>query len=259
MKVVINADDFGHDASTSDAIMQAFCSGYITQATLMTNMLDCERAANEAKAAGFGGRIGLHINITDGIPLTEPIRSSRAFCDSSGKFDGSAVLRKRHFLPYPISDASALAIEIEAQVKKYISLGLTLLHADSHHHAHTRLPIARVVMPILAKYGFRSVRRPYSHNLPMSIGGQLRRLRSHLFLREARKSKLIVARGFGGALYSSCTMLSETNFEIMVHPRFYGGLLVDTSDFDTGRGRELVECVAFLKSLGADFVTYRNL
>ena len=152
-----------------------------------------------------------------------------------------------------------MTIEIEAQVKKYISFGLTLLHADSHHHAHTRLPIARVAMPILAKYCFRSVRRPYSHNPATSIGGQLRQLRNHLFLTEARKSQLTVANGFGGAVYSSCEMLAEGNFEIMVHPRFYGGLLVDTSDFDTGQGREIAECAAFLRSLGADFITYGNL
>ena len=259
MKVVINADDFGHDVATSDAILQAFRRGYITQTTLMTNMPDCERAVNEAKESGFGDRIGLHINLTDGIPLTEPIRSSRAFCDDNGKFDGSAVLQKRYFLPYHISDASALAIEIEAQVKKYISLGLTLLHADSHHHAQTRLPIARVAMPILAKYGFRSVRRPYSHNLTMSMGGQLRRIRNYLFLREVIKSKLCVACGFGGAVYSSCRMLAEENLEIMVHPHFYEGLLVDMSDFDTGRGQEIAKCASFLRSLGADFVTYGSL
>lgn len=259
MKVIINADDFGHDAATSDAIMQAFRSGYITQATVMANMPDCERAVNEARAAGFGARIGLHINLTDGIPLTEPIRSSRAFCDDSGKFDGSAVLRKRHFLPYPISDASALAIEIEAQVKRYISLGLTLLHADSHHHAHTRLPIARVAMPILAKYGFRSVRRPYSHNLTMSIGGQLRRIRNYLFLNEVRKSRLRIAAGFSGAFYSSCDIMAETSFEVMVHPHFYEGLLVDVSDFASGGGQEISKCVSFIRSIGAELVTYRSL
>ena len=259
MKVVINVDDFGHDVATTDAIMQSFRRSYITQTTLMVNMPDCERAVNEAKAAGSGDRIGLHINLTDGIPLTEPIRSSRAFCDDNGKFDGSAVLRKRHFLPYPSSDTSALAVEIEAQVKKYISFGLTLFHADSHHHAHMRLPIALVAMPILAKYGFRSVRRPYSHNLTMSIGGQLRRLRNHLFLNEARKSKLIVATGFGGAFYSSCELLAEASLEIMVHPQFYDGAIVDVSDFVTGGGQDISKCAAFLMSLGADLVTYGNL
>ena len=97
MKVIINADDFGHDVATSDAIMQAFRSGYITQATVMVNMPDCERAVNEAKTASFGDRIGIHINLTDGVPLTEPIRSSRFFCDDSGNFDGSAVLQKKIF------------------------------------------------------------------------------------------------------------------------------------------------------------------
>ena len=66
--LIVNADDWGYDRATTDAIERAFEAGRITSATGMVHMADSARAAELANR--LGRAIGLHINLTQ--PFSDP-------------------------------------------------------------------------------------------------------------------------------------------------------------------------------------------
>ena len=90
MTVIITADDFGIDTSSSEVIVEALAGMGRTPAC------SCLRSCRQAWA-GAGARvdtgIGVHLNFSEGAPLTAGIKGSDTFCA-----DG-------HFLP---SGSSAL-------------------------------------------------------------------------------------------------------------------------------------------------------
>lgn len=124
----------------------------------MVNMPDCESAVEMSRSNGFSDRVGLHLNFTEGFPLSDEIKRFRRFCNS----DGSFVLRHPFVgLPYVGAERAAVKAEILAQVRKYKSFNLPLMHCDGHHHIQSRWPMAEVLFPILKDEGFKSFRNCY--------------------------------------------------------------------------------------------------
>lgn len=158
IKVIVNADDFGLDENRTRAILAAYQQGWISATTVMANMPWFEQAIAMAKNTRLYDNIGLHLNFTEGFPLTDAIRNSRLFCDESGRFSAAFHNDKLCRLVLPAFERHAVAEEAEAQFAKYRASGLTLFHLDSHHHAHTDLSVARIVLPIAKSYGFKTVR-----------------------------------------------------------------------------------------------------
>ena len=76
MPLLVNADDFGKSAEINRAVAEAFERGYITHTTLMANMPAAEEAVDLARQKGFAERVGLHLNLTEGLPLSLPIRGN---------------------------------------------------------------------------------------------------------------------------------------------------------------------------------------
>jgi predicted glycoside hydrolase/deacetylase ChbG (UPF0249 family) len=77
--LIVNADDWGYDAPTTDATLECFDAGTITSATGMVWMADSERAA--AIAVERGLPIGLHVNLNErftGRDVPEPVRERQA-------------------------------------------------------------------------------------------------------------------------------------------------------------------------------------
>lgn len=174
IKIIVNADDFGKDASTTEAILRCLRAGNITHTTCMVNMPYCAEAMRLAKENGVLDRIGLHVNLTEGIPLTDGIKKFSLFCDSAGQFNGARYrsgLKTRFLLPLEVQQA--VKTEVEAQAKRFVELGGALMHADSHHHVHFDWSVGRIVVPKLKAMGFRTVRIGYNvgngRRLPVRI------------------------------------------------------------------------------------------
>ena len=71
--VIINGDDFGMNERCSKAIAQAIEKGLITDTTAMANGEWLDKALALARDNGFADRLGIHLNLTEGKPLTEAI------------------------------------------------------------------------------------------------------------------------------------------------------------------------------------------
>ena len=152
-KIIVNADDFGMSAEANRAIVEALDKNVISSTTLMTNMPGFDEACELAHRHRLQGKIGVHLNLTSGYPLSDPIRQCSRFCDRSGMF-----LKRRTRFCLSKEERCAVETEIEAQVKACLERGLCPTHLDSHHHVHTEWAIGTRVIAVAHRYGIKAVR-----------------------------------------------------------------------------------------------------
>ncbi len=92
--LIINADDFGLTERINDAIIEGHRKGIVTSTTLMANGPAFDNAAERAKTEQKLG-IGIHLNLSEGTPMTDPSQLS-CLINETGRFYLSPVqmLRK---------------------------------------------------------------------------------------------------------------------------------------------------------------------
>ena len=141
IKVIVNGDDFGMSQDVNRAISESFRRRVLTSTTLMVNMPFADEAVELSRREGFFNRVGLHLNLTSGTPLTDEIKSCPRFCFPSGDFNGDFARSMSSRFILSRAEKRAVAAEIMSQMKKYRSYRLSALHLDSHHHIHTDFSI----------------------------------------------------------------------------------------------------------------------
>lgn len=151
-KVIINADDFGLSTESNRAILEAFQSGVISSTTLMANMPGFEEACELAHRHNLLGRIGVHLNLTAGIPLSQPIRHCPRFCD------GAQFRPRQTCFVLSREERNAIEIEFTAQIQACLEHGIRPTHLDSHQHVHTEWPIGAAVIRVARRYGIHAIR-----------------------------------------------------------------------------------------------------
>lgn len=156
--VIVNADDFGKNESVNQAILEAFEKKYIHRTTLMTNMPAAKQAVELAKQAGLDGKVGIHLNLTEGKPLTDSIRKNPLFCDENGVFHAGFHKSTKSRIIMDQQSVLQMREELRAQLAKYAAWDLTLWHLDSHHHVHTNYPVFRALKPLQKEHAFASIR-----------------------------------------------------------------------------------------------------
>jgi chitin disaccharide deacetylase len=139
--LIVNADDLGYDAPTTDAIVDCFARRRITSATAMVYMADSGRAARVARDAGIP--VGLHLNLSE--PYTEPgvpgeVNERQARL--ARRFDGRALRVRR--LVYDPTIGRDLDVCIRDQLGCFEELyGRPPTHLDGHRHAHVSPNVLR--------------------------------------------------------------------------------------------------------------------
>lgn len=225
MKAIINADDFGKSHEVNIAICRCFEKKLINRTTLMVNMPFTDEAVEMAKKGGFFDRVGLHINLIEGQPLTRECKKSN-LCGDDGMLTGAY---HHHFLKrllVPAAIQKVYVIEIEAQIIKYLDYGFTLMHLDSHQHTHTDYSVFTAITPLIKKYKFASVR--ISRNIPPHSISTINRFYKSIYNNKLSRlsgrsgKKLVLTDYFGSKRdflkwFSPGKIKNET-IEIMVHP-----------------------------------------
>jgi hopanoid biosynthesis associated protein HpnK len=155
-RLIVNADDFGLTAGVNRAIVEGNRQGIVTSATLMANAQASEAAIDLARAQP-GLKTGCHVVLIDGVPLSANLSSltngSVRFRSSLKEFAMAAVRRK--------IVAEEIEREVEAQVRKLLSSGITLTHVDSHKHTHMFPHVLRPLLRAARACGIRAVRNPF--------------------------------------------------------------------------------------------------
>ena len=82
-RFILNADDFGFDQYHNQAVLEGYINGFLTSASLMTNMQGFESAVNDILPDCGNLSIGAHLNIIEGKSLTK----CKKITDDCGNFD----------------------------------------------------------------------------------------------------------------------------------------------------------------------------
>ena len=227
-KLIINGDDFGMDTSINTAVIKSFENSLISSTSIITNMpgfRDAEHLIHTHEL--LHGNVGIHINITEGYPLTEDIKKCKRFCGEEGEF---IYKRKESIFLLTANERNAVNKEIRAQINKIFLSGIRPSHLDSHHHIHTEWGISKIVIQLAKEFGIRKMR------LCRNMGGDtnaFKRIYKSAF-NFYLKSKLEIAGShFFGEINDLVKMEKQIPqgkvIEIMTHPRFdVHGTIVDS-------------------------------
>ena len=252
--IIINADDFGLTESCSKAISEAFNKNLISSTTACANGKFIGEAYEIACANGFADKIGIHINLTEGAPLTDAIKNDAFFCENGVFHDRINRLKK------PTKRQLAeLKEEISAQIERLKEIGFNLTHADSHHHIHTDVFFENTIKDVLFRYGINKIR------LHRNFGDIkfYKKIVKRLYNNKLHRQGFITTDKMGSM--EDLTKYPETVksgiCEIMVHPDFdKNGKLIDRINFDENDfpvGEDLAGIKKYVD--GLKLVSYKEL
>jgi predicted glycoside hydrolase/deacetylase ChbG (UPF0249 family) len=210
--VVIVADDFGLDAPATAGILKAFEEGLISATSLMANMPGFDEAAAAAHDRRLKGAVGVHLNLVEGTPLSEPIRRCRRFCDESGLFRWT----HRFVLKLEPDEIDAVSNEWRAQIQRIVAAGIRPAHLDSHRHTHTSWPFGTIAMTLAREFKIPTIR--LSRTFPKAKPHV--QLYKFLYNRRLRRAGLSMMDHFGSLAHAAIVLPSARGpVEVMTHPR----------------------------------------
>lgn len=229
IRFIINADDFGLNQSCTQAICKAFQKQFITDTTMVANGEAYMEAIDNIQRYNLQNKIGIHFNLTEGIPITEDIKQCSTFCDD-GKFHGK-INRLKVLSKF---EKKAVYQELSAQIARLKDDNICVTHADSHHHIHTALFIAPIVAHVCKEHGIHKIR---IHRNIGNIKGY-KRVVKQLFNVWLKSKKLITTEFFGSLKDVEGVIETDVlqgTVEIMVHPEYdKDGVLIDKVTSDSG-------------------------
>lgn len=224
-KIIINADDFGLNHEVNVAIMELLRSGRIHRTTIMVNMPYAFEAYNMAKKYNMLECVGLHINLTDGIPLSSSIKKTR-FC-KNGIFDVSQAERGVR-LRINTVESNAVREEVQAQFDKFKEMfGYYPKHIDGHRHIHNYFGFLPIIVKIAKACRVESMRIGINlyDKKKASFAKKLYKYILNTYIRTSFKSTDYMGSWLEYLNYfkSPCNV----TVEIMVHPTILDGKIVD--------------------------------
>ena len=156
-KLIVTADDFGLCREVNEAVAAAHTRGVLTAASLMVRGDAVEDAVAVAKANPRLG-VGLHLVLVQGRSVLPKSRIPD-IVDEEGNFaDAVAASGVRYF--FSPAARRQVAEECEAQVRRFLDLGLKIDHIDGHTHLHIHPTILEIVIGLARKYRIPAVRLP---------------------------------------------------------------------------------------------------
>jgi|GEM_PF-278037 len=225
---IINADDFGLNSSVNKAIMDAFKLKLISTTTLITNMVGFEEACEIAVKNKLQGRIGIHLNLVEGKPLTNGMLMCKRFCNASGYFN--RALEGKHF-NFSSDESEAVLFELTAQIEMLEKRGIKPTHMDSHHHFHTSLAFIPIIIKLARMKGITAIR----------LNGNCFEQTIPTYKKVYKLLYNTILYGFGMAktdyfcaiddIERVCGVLKKGIIEVMVHPTYAeNGTLIDAEN-----------------------------
>ena len=154
-RLIVNADDFGWSEAVTSGILRAHREGLLTSTTLMANLPGAAEALERARREAPGLGIGLHLNLTEGRPLTGD--SAASLTDPQGRFIGALITVVRLVRT---SEAARRAAESEweAQIAWARDRDLRPTHLDGHKHVHLAPALLPIAISLARKYGIPAIR-----------------------------------------------------------------------------------------------------
>lgn len=228
--LIVNADDWGYDLSTTEAIARAFQAGRITSATAMIFMRDSERAAPLASRESMP--VGLHLNLMEAYSATDIPEEARVRQQQVvAAFRASQRCRW-----LPSRKLSSLVQRCVAdQLNGFAQLYATApTHIDGHQHGHLSTPVLRALSrdrrrAVRSSFTFRAGEKSLLNRaLRFALNNQINaRFRS---TRKFYSIRTLHPRLGGYGLEDALAEAHVQDVEIMVHPGWSDELELLMSD-----------------------------
>jgi len=220
VRLVVNADDVGLTASVTRSCCESLSRGFITDLSLMA----VGEAFDEAVAALYAMErrtCGAHLTLIDSErPMTEPMQRD------DGRFDAS----RTRFLVHLVVSSSRLghlvAEELDAQLVRIETAGLTVTHVDSHQHLHIFPVLTTRVIDLARRHRVPFVRVPFTSGrglTAMAVNYFCRRLERACRSAGIRTTTFLGFESSGRMDHrrltdTLATVAHDGDYELMVHP-----------------------------------------
>lgn len=273
LRLIVNADDYGHSPGVSRGIRKAHLEGIVTSTTAMMNMPGIEVALEEAMRLCPKLGLGVHLVASSGIPLLSGERvpsltggGERFQADQTGRIEQISL--------------DELRDEWHAQVERFVQVtGHNPDHLDSHHHlSYFSEPIFRIMLEMADEFhcAVRST-------LPARRSGETGGLPREVFLQaehyvpkllsefQTRHPDHFEATFYGenatvDHLIEILSDLQEGCSELMCHPGYADELLLGTggSSYNLAREGELAaltdyRCLELVETQGIHLISYAGI
>jgi chitin disaccharide deacetylase len=156
-RVIVTGDDFGLALPVNEAIVAAHQSGVLTTASLMMGENFSQDAIERARRHP-SLKIGLHLTLVEGHPVSEPSQIPDLVNDS-GVFSSHLGRSGFKYFFYP-GVRKQLETEIRAQFEAFHQTGFILDHVNAHNHMHFHPTVLQLILKIGQEYGLKAVRLP---------------------------------------------------------------------------------------------------
>jgi predicted glycoside hydrolase/deacetylase ChbG (UPF0249 family) len=156
VKLIVNADDFGISEAVNRGIVEAHERGIVTSTSIMATGPQFEHAIELARLRPSLG-VGVHLVLTEHRPLTGAAAASLV------RSDGAFEPHLKHLLAKRLRGLVSMTEvrrELDAQIRRVRSAGITVNHLDGHQHVHVLPGVAQVVAELAAAHGISAVRYP---------------------------------------------------------------------------------------------------
>ena len=173
-KLIVTCDDCGLSEGINLATADLYENGYVTAATVMTNF-PAARHAIDLLSSYSSLDVGVHLNLTDGFPLTRIEAASDLTYE-----DGSFKARPLLFIQALIARQSFLELveaELTKQIEFFLDSGVQPQHLTTHIHFHWFPALRKIVYDLAGRYDIRWIRNnelrraivPFNMFLPEQI------------------------------------------------------------------------------------------
>jgi predicted glycoside hydrolase/deacetylase ChbG (UPF0249 family) len=154
-KIIITADDFGISHKVNKVIHKIAKKKDVQLISLLVNMNDSEEAVKMYRQ-GKWCPIGLHFNLVEGKPVTDP-KLIPSLVNRSGQFYSlpKLIIRLALYLVQP----KEVELELKNQLQMLKDWKLKCNHINSHQNIHLLPPIEGVVRKAARKNGIKRVRQ----------------------------------------------------------------------------------------------------
>lgn len=250
----IICDDIGLSPKQNEHVIAMANEGHFTGASILVNYAHAKQACQQLRETGIKD-IGVHLNLSDGFPLS-PLPRGAALLNRKGQFRDRVWLFWRG---WRIGSRLRQQIrgELAAQIERFCEWGPTPTHLSSHCHFHTIPPLTSLVSELAQEYGIKRIRAPHLRaNLAPIMRPHLRNPARGVIIDGQRNYLALVEQWLSYSPYKLVLSIAncQGDVELVVHP----GCAPDAG-FPPGfnyspikRERESAYLRRFLVSLRAD-------
>ena len=154
-KLIVTCDDCGLSEGINLATVDLYEQGFVTAATVMTNFPAAQHALDLFARYPLLD-VGVHLNLTDGFPLTG-IETSSELTQRDGSFKPKSMLIMNALIARQ-SFLDLVEAELTAQIEFFLNRGLQPQHLTTHIHFHCFSSLRKIIYNLARKFDIGWVR-----------------------------------------------------------------------------------------------------